>query len=80
MYKKSPKFALPYLFDFSLFIKDPVNPQNNVAKSSFKIEAIKQFFSNAFMVIKQYNTSYTNEGENIDNLIYDFLLNKKYNY
>jgi DNA polymerase sigma len=71
---------LPYFFDFSLFIKDPVNPQNNVAKSSYKIEAIKQMFSNAYRVLKQYNTSYINEGENIDNTIYDFLINKKYNY
>ena len=77
--KISPKFVLPYLYDYSLFIKDPVNPQNNVAKSSFKFDAIKLFFSNAYLILKQYKTSYTNEGENIDNIIYDFLLNKKYN-
>jgi DNA polymerase sigma len=68
------------MYDFSLFIKDPVNPSNNVAKSSFKFEAIKQFFSNAYKVLKQYNSSYTNDGEDVDNIIYDFLLNKKYNY
>lgn len=68
------------MYDFSLIIKDPVNPLNNVAKSSFKFEAIKQFFSNAYIVLKQYSTSYTSEGKDIDNIIYDFLLDKKYNY
>ena len=67
---------MPYCY-FSLFIKDPINPSNNVAKSSFKFDEIKLIFSNAYNILKEYKTEYEKNEENIDNIIYDFFLNKK---
>jgi len=64
-------------YDSFPIILDPTNSNHNVAKQSFRIEEVKNLFSNAHDYVSMLKMSFDKKEMNNDsNVVYDLLLSR----